>query len=191
MQLPDAPILRGDQSVIQHAPSLAAVTDPTAWHLAPPPESSPPESAPEPQSAAGGGQVHSAAAAALGPGRLGASPGFNQTGIHHSSIVELLDGTFAAIGREQAVGGFMPWSHSVDGGYTWSMRASPFLPTHGGQRPILRRLGSLDQPLILCSFANDAFPTPCHGTGCVLRITGLFCAVSSDEGRPSTTSPSA
>lgn len=152
-------MLLGDQSVVQHAPSMAHITDPSAWHLAPP------------RSSAGRG-------------------GFNHTGIHHSSLVELRDGRFAAIGREQSIAGRMPWSLSADGGYTWSAVPSPFPPTRGGQRPIMRRLGSIDQPLLMCSFTNDAFATACTsdgdnalpGSDNVFPIFGLYCAVSRDEG---------
>jgi hypothetical protein len=110
---------------------------------------------------------------------------YNHTGIHHSSIVELnCSGCFAAIGREQSIQGKMPLSRSSDGGYTWAMSPTPFEPPHGGQRPVMRRLGSLDQPLLLCSFANSPLAIACgaEGSTCEFRVTGLFCALSQDDG---------
>jgi hypothetical protein len=45
-------------------------------------------------------------------------------------------------------------------------------------------LYSIDQPLLLCSFANSPMTIPCgqEGSSCAFEITGLFCALSQDEG---------
>ncbi len=43
---------------------------------------------------------------------------------------------------------------------------------------------SIDQPLLLCSFANTPIYIPCgeEGSKCQFEATGLFCALSQDEG---------
>lgn len=45
-------------------------------------------------------------------------------------------------------------------------------------------LDSIDQPLLLCSFANSPMTIPCgqEGSSCAFEITGLFCALSHDDG---------
>ena len=166
--LPSPPLLRGDQSVVAHAPSFAQIANQSAWHRAPP-----------------GGGAYGPATASNAANCFSRLRRYNHTGIHHSSIVQLkCAGCFGAIGREQSIQGSMPFSCSNDGGYTWVMRPTPFEPPHGGQRPVMRRLGSLDQPLLLCSFANAPLAIACgvEGSTCEFEITGLFCALSQDDG---------
>jgi hypothetical protein len=45
-------------------------------------------------------------------------------------------------------------------------------------------LDSIDQPLLICSFANSPMTIPCgqEGSSCAFEITGLFCALSQDDG---------
>lgn len=45
-------------------------------------------------------------------------------------------------------------------------------------------LDSIDQPLLICSFANSPMTIPCgqEGSSCAFEITGLFCALSHDDG---------
>ena len=152
IHLPKPPVELGDQSIVQHVASFADMFNASAWHRAP----------------LTGGV-------------------YNDTGIHHSSIVELRHpGHFAAIGREQTIGkdNNMPISFSSDGGYTWLMTPTPFPQSGGGHRPIMRRLGSIDQPILLCAFADDPFDVPCGSldSSCFFKMTGLFCAVSQDDG---------
>ena len=131
---------------------------------------------------------------------------YNNTGGHHSSIVEMRNGSYFGASRGHPINGMLPVSLSVDGAYSWTSRASQFPFVHGGQRPVAIRLGALDQPMMLCSFANTAMEVPCestrgHGqprtTLSTFTILGLFCAVSEDDGnswsnvRPITTDMSA
>ena len=135
-----------DQTVIQHVASIDQVTNTSAWSLAP-----------------------------IGAADSTYGAGYNHTGSHHSAIVELRNGSFLAIGRGHAIEGKMPIALSEDGGYHWRASASPFPPIHGGQRAVMIRLGRMEAPLLLCSFANEAgvFPFPSRG---------LYCAISHDEG---------
>jgi hypothetical protein len=73
---------------------------------------------------------------------------------HHTSIVELRNGSFAAIGRSHDIDGTMPYALSVDGGHVWTAKKSSFTGIHGGEREAMIRLGSIDQPLMHCTFAN-------------------------------------
>ena len=42
----------------------------------------------------------------------------------------------------------------------------------------------MEQPLLLCSFANSPMTIPCgqQGSNCAFDVTGLFCALSQDDG---------
>ena len=48
----------------------------------------------------------------------------------------------------------MPYALSQDGGHTWAAKKSSFTGIHGGEREVMIRLGSIDQPLMHCTFAN-------------------------------------
>ena len=117
---------------------------------------------------------------------------YNDTGGHHSSIVELRNGSFLSVGRGHpqdcdlhTKDGCMPISASHDGGFTWIGPAPSIFPAiHGGQREIMIRLGSLDQAIMLCSFANSPMSITCEDNSDqnTMQIVGLFCSVSVDDG---------
>eukprot|EP00038_Savillea_parva_P001532 m.104777 g.104777 ORF g.104777 m.104777 type:complete len:879 (-) comp10537_c0_seq2:67-2703(-) len=117
-----------------------------------------------------------------------ATPGafYNNTGSHHTSIVALRNGSYLAVGRAHDIDGTMPMAYSNDGGHVWFAHASPFTGIHGGQREVMIRLGSPNQPLMHCTYANGppAYqPTYVNDSaGGRFTITGLYCAVSYDDG---------
>jgi len=118
--------------------------------------------------------------------RAGPRGSYNNTGSHHTSIVTLRNGSFLSVGRAHDINGTMPMSYSVDGGHTWYPHQSVFTGIHGGQREVMIRLGSIDQPLMHCTYANGP-PTyrptvVTDSSGGQFEITGLYCAVSYDEG---------
>ena len=123
--------------------------------------------------------------------------GYNNTGGHHSSIVELKNQSYLTVGRGHpqtctlfSKDGCMPISISNDGAFNWiGPNPSPFPAIHGGQREVMIRLGSIDQPIMLCSFANSGMKVPCgdddNDTAAMttsMEITGLFCSISLTEG---------
>lgn len=105
---------------------------------------------------------------------------------HHTSIVELRNGSILAIGREHDIDGTMPQAISKDGGYTFKARASSFTGIHSGEREVMIRLGDMSQPLMHCTFANgppDYRPTYIpDSSGGSFPVTGVYCALSFDEG---------
>jgi|EP00945_MAST-04E_sp_MAST-4E-sp1_P003292 formylglycine-generating enzyme len=124
-------------------------------------------------------------------GPLGHRGRYNNTGGHHSSIVELRNGSYFGASRGHPINGMLPVSLSNDGAHTWTSRASIFPFVHGGQRPVAIRLGAQEEPIMLCSFANEGMEVPCDsprvkgGTrtaDTTFPIRGLFCAVSEDDG---------
>ncbi len=102
----------------------------------------------------------------------------------HAGLVQLGDGRLMALGRG-VLQERMPMSISPDMGRTWSYSPSPFPPIGGGQRLVLMRLK--EGPIMLCSFTGPrAEPTPMpirDASGKERLVTGLFAAVSFDEGR--------
>ena len=76
-------------------------------------------------------------------------------------------------------------SVSKDMGETWIYSPSPFPPIGGGQRLVLLRLR--EGPLFLASFTGDRKDQPpmevTDTTGQKRSVTGLFAAVSLDEGQ--------
>ncbi|MEP7361627.1 MAG: SUMF1/EgtB/PvdO family nonheme iron enzyme [Acidobacteriota bacterium] len=110
-------------------------------------------------------------------GRTWADAGGTIAGIH-AGVVQLKDGKLLAFGRGADVDGHMPQSVSADMGKTWTTTASPFPPIGGGQRHVVLRLK--EGPIFLASFAKDM---PMAGGGAERRVTGIFGAVSFDEGR--------
>lgn len=104
-----------------------------------------------------------------------------QTGSHHSSIVELRNGSYVAVGRGHPINGTMAFSYSVNDAFSWIAHESSFPMIHGGQREVMIRLGAIDQPIMCCSFANDPMPVPSSDGG-TFEATGLYCALSFDEG---------
>lgn len=105
----------------------------------------------------------------------------------HAGVTELDDGRLLAFGRGDAIDGRMPQSVSADGGRTWRYAASPFPPISSGQRLVLRRLR--EGPLLFVSFTDPSDRDDPDGMrlrtpgGEVARATGLFAAVSFDEGQ--------
>ena len=97
----------------------------------------------------------------------------------HAGVTQLMDGRLLAFGRSDNIDGMMPQSVSGDMGKTWTYSASPFPPIHSGQRLVLKRLK--EGPLFFASFANEPMLIT-DATGAERPITGLYCAVSFDDG---------
>jgi len=111
---------------------------------------------------------------------------YTSTMSHHTSFVELRNGSFAAVGRMHDINGTMPYAISNDDAYTWAAHASSFTGIHSGQREVMIRLGDMSQPLMHCTFANGLpkyaetlIPDSAGGT---FAVTGVYCALSFDEG---------
>ena len=102
----------------------------------------------------------------------------------HAGVVQLEGGRLLALGRGDTIEGRMPMSISDDMGESWTYHPSPFPPIGGGQRLVLMRLR--EGSLFLASFTGDRQnQTPMEITdasGCKRPVTGIFGAVSFDEG---------
>ena len=97
----------------------------------------------------------------------------------HAGVAQLKDGRLMAFGRGNTIKGRMPMSISDDGGETWTYSASEFPPISGGQRLVVLRLK--EGPIFFASFAKRI---PIKDiTGTERRMSGLFGALSFDEGR--------
>jgi formylglycine-generating enzyme required for sulfatase activity len=96
----------------------------------------------------------------------------------HAGLVELKEGRLMAFGRGDPINGRMPKSVSSDGGATWTYSASPFPPIRGGQRLVLLRLA--EGPILFASFAKQTLR---DAEGRELKVSGLFGALSFDEGQ--------
>ncbi len=96
----------------------------------------------------------------------------------HAALVQLNDGRLLAFGRGDSIEGKMPQSVSADLGESWIYSASPFPPIGGGQRLVLLRLK--EGPIFFASFARKW--TIAHAAGKDREVTGLFAALSFDEG---------
>jgi formylglycine-generating enzyme required for sulfatase activity len=103
----------------------------------------------------------------------------------HAGVVQLKDGCLMALGRCAGANERMPMSISSDLGRTWEYSLSPLPPIRSGQRIVLMRLR--EGPILLCSFAGarrDPVPmTIMDASGKERLVTGLFAAISLDEGR--------
>lgn len=102
----------------------------------------------------------------------------------HAAVVELSDGRLMAYGRGDTIENRMPKSVSEDGGKTWYYSPSPFPPISGGQRCVFLRLQ--EGPIFLASFTGSR-KTPesmpiVDVSGNERQVTGLFCALSYDDG---------
>jgi len=97
----------------------------------------------------------------------------------HAAVVQLADGRLMALGREGNIDGRMPMSVSKDMGSTWDYRASEFDPVKWGQRPVLLRLH--EGALFFASFCRRMEVE--NAAGGKHLVSGLFAAVSFDEGR--------
>lgn len=71
-------------------------------------------------------------------------------------------------------------SISSDKGKTWTRKASPFPPIGGGQRLVLTRLQ--EGPILLVTFARDTTVRIRDASGNERAVTGMFAALSYDEG---------
>ncbi|MHC4648535.1 MAG: SUMF1/EgtB/PvdO family nonheme iron enzyme [Planctomycetota bacterium] len=98
----------------------------------------------------------------------------------HACVAQLKDGRLMAFGRGDNIDGRMPMGISSDMGRYWKYSASPFPPVGGGKRPLLLRLR--EGPLCFVSFANKGM-TITDVSGKQRQVTGIFAAVSHDEGR--------
>lgn len=107
----------------------------------------------------------------------------------HAGVVQLLDGSFLALGRgdnlpnEQGLLR-MPMSRSTDGGRTWQYSASEFPPIDGGQRLVLCRLD--EGPLLLISFTHHPYRLKDGLEGMDFggkKGYGMYAALSFDEGK--------
>jgi hypothetical protein len=96
----------------------------------------------------------------------------------HAPVAELADGRLLAYGRGDDIYGRMPKSVSADKGKSWAYSESEFDPISLGQRAVLRRLQ--EGPLFFASFANGMQLR--DRSGAVRSVSGLFAAVSYDEG---------
>ena len=103
----------------------------------------------------------------------------------HAGVVQLRDGRLLAFGRGRDIDDRMPKSVSDDMGKTWTYSPSIFPPLSAGQRLILMRLR--EGPIFFASFTgNRREPTPMpitDASGKELTVTGLFGALSFDEGK--------
>ncbi len=111
-------------------------------------------------------------------GNTWADAGGTIAGIH-AGVMQLKDGRLMAFGRGDDIDNHMPKSLSSDLGASWSYSASEFQPVGGGRRLVLTRLK--EGPILLCSFASEPMDI-IDGAGHVSPCSGLFAAVSFDEG---------
>jgi formylglycine-generating enzyme required for sulfatase activity len=97
----------------------------------------------------------------------------------HAGVLQLADGRLMGFGRHGAIAGKMPISISSDMGKTWTYHPSPFQSIHTGRRLALIRLK--EGPLFIAAFCNQMMITDVSGAR--RPITGLFAALSTDEGK--------
>jgi formylglycine-generating enzyme required for sulfatase activity len=97
----------------------------------------------------------------------------------HGGVLQLADGRLMGFGRHGAIEGKMPMSISADMGRTWTYAPSPFQSIHTGRRLALMRLKQ--GHLFIAAFCNQMMIT--DTSGAQRPITGLFAAISTDEGK--------
>jgi sulfatase modifying factor 1 len=97
----------------------------------------------------------------------------------HGGVLQLADGRLMGFGRHGAIQGKMPMSLSADMGKTWTYEPSPFQSIHTGRRLALMRLK--EGQLFIAAFCNQIMITDISGSR--RPITGLFAALSTDEGK--------
>jgi hypothetical protein len=118
-------------------------------------------------------------------GKTWADAGGRIAGIH-AGVVQLKDGRLMALGRGEAIDGFMPKSISTDMGKTWTYSASPLQAIRSMQRAVLLRLH--EGPLLFISFCGAATQpgkqdmTITDASGKQRPVAGLYAALSFDEG---------
>ncbi|MHC4529634.1 MAG: sialidase family protein, partial [Planctomycetota bacterium] len=111
-------------------------------------------------------------------GRTWFDPGGSIRG-RHAGVLQLADGRLMAFGRHGAIEGKMPMSISSDMGKTWTYEPSPFQSIHTGRRLALMRLKQ--GHLFIAAFCNEMMIADVSGSQ--RPITGLFAALSTDEGK--------
>jgi sulfatase modifying factor 1 len=118
-------------------------------------------------------------------GAAAAQPKFEEGGAGawiagiHAGMVELNDGRWFALGRNDSIKGRMPASISEDRGRTWRYEATELEPIGSAQRLELMRLR--EGPLLLVSFAKQL---PLHdAAGNAFSGRGMFAALSFDDGK--------
>jgi len=97
----------------------------------------------------------------------------------HTAVVQLEEGGLMGLSRRGDIDGRMPMSISADMGDSWEYSASEFPPIHLGQRPVLLRLK--EGPIFFASFCKKMMVT--NASGNQHQVTGLYAAVSLDEGK--------
>ena len=118
-------------------------------------------------------------------------PGGTIAGIH-GSAVDLADGTLMAFGRGLEIEGKIPMSLSKDRGKTWSIHPGNFPPLLiSCQRLVCRRIKGTcregTDPILFISFSNEPLDSDSAFTftdesGKPRPLTGMYCAVSFDDG---------
>ena len=132
-----------------------------------------------------GGQGGTATWLSTDDGQTWTDPGGTVAGIH-AAVVQLEDGRLMGFGRGDDIDDRMPMSISSDMGKTWTYSPSSFPPITSGQRCVLLRLK--EGPILFVSFAgprNEPETAPMlitDASGKQRPVTGLFAAVSFDEG---------
>jgi hypothetical protein len=111
-------------------------------------------------------------------GKTWHDPGGSIRGIH-AGVVQLKDNRLMAFGRRKPIDGKIPISISSDMGKSWQYSPGEFQPLHLGQRVAFTRLRQ--GPLLLASFCKKMMITDASGNQ--RPISGLFAAVSTDEGK--------
>jgi len=98
----------------------------------------------------------------------------------HICSVQLKDGKFFLLTREEEVDGMMAISSSDDLGKSYTYRASIFPPIGGGQSPAMVRLK--EGPIFFATFAGRAMGmTITDSSGTKRKVRGLIAAISEDE----------
>ncbi|MHC4636408.1 MAG: sialidase family protein, partial [Planctomycetota bacterium] len=97
----------------------------------------------------------------------------------HQTVVQLNDGRLFCLSRGRNRNGKMPLNISSDMGENWEYSDGEFQPVSWGQRSVLLRLK--EGPIFFASFCKDMMIT--NASGKQHPVTGLFAAVSIDEGK--------
>jgi len=98
----------------------------------------------------------------------------------HIATVQLKDGSFYVLTREEEVDGMMAISISNDLGKSYTYRASIFPPIGGGQSPAMLRLK--EGPIFFATFAGRSMGiTVTDSSGTKRKVRGLIAAISEDE----------
>jgi len=98
----------------------------------------------------------------------------------HICAVQLKDGRFFILTREEEVDGMMAISSSDDLGKSYTYKASIFPPIGGGQSPAMLRLK--EGPIFFASFAGRSMGIVItDSSGTKRKVRGMFAAISEDE----------